>query len=571
MLNAERANPKSGVRRAFEYMVQVSRGHFPACIQVKQAVQRQINDLQSPPDGYHFSQERAEEIIQLIELLPHVKGRWSTADLSLENFQCFILTTVFGWIDDNGYRRFRKAYLRFARKNAKSTVSAGVGIYMLAADGEPGAEIVSAATTRDQARIIYDMAKEMVRREPDLRQALGLEVFGGSTQAGVIKCVKNAGTFLPLSREAGGDKDGGSPHCNLIDEFHAHKTSAMYDVLDTGTGARKQPLTWIVTTAGANKHGPCYEMDKYCESILAGHHDDERFFGIIYQLDDDDEWDDESVWIKANPGLGVCVNLEDLQSKATAAKSSVRLRDSFQTKHLNRWINASQSWMDMVRWSECVVPDEFDWSVFRGQRCWIGLDLSSKKDITAISYLWSLDDKWYTLGKYYMPDAVIHSERMGVVYKEWAEQGHLTLMSGAVIDFETVQSQIIKDASEFRVEGVAIDPWNGQQMMQNLIAEGVPVIEMRPTLGNMSEPMKTLEALVLQKKILHNNNPALSWMMSNVVAKVDDKDNVLPTKDQAENRIDGVAALISALGIGITSMEKPDAGEWYFPQVRSGF
>ncbi|MCA8291952.1 terminase large subunit [Burkholderia vietnamiensis] len=302
------------VDTANQYIDDVLAGRIVACKWVRLACERQRRDLAraemgDPEFPYRFDNDAATRICEFIELLPHTKGRWARTrqSIRLEPWQAFILTTVFGWLHvDSGLRRFRRAYEEVARKNAKSTKSSGIALYLFAADGEPGAEVYSAATTRDQAKIVFDDARAMALREPDMCAALGVEILQHQL------LTDDGSKFLPLSAE-GSTLDGLNVHGGVIDELHAHKTRAVFDVIDSGTGARDQSLLWLITTAGSDLTGICYEQRTHVTKILEGVFVDETFFGIIFTLDDGDDWSDPSVWIKANPNLGVSVFVDDME------------------------------------------------------------------------------------------------------------------------------------------------------------------------------------------------------------------------------------------------------------------
>jgi phage terminase large subunit-like protein len=526
-------------QRALGYAQDVVAGRIVACEFVRAACQRQIDDLERlPARGYGFDEAAANRICAFISALPHIKGEWAKAGrkIELEPWQCFILTTVFGWKRADGTRRFRTAYTEVARKNAKSTLSSGVGLYMLCADGEPGAEVYSAATTRDQAKIVWEDAKRMADKVPELRS------FGVLTHAHAITGPQ-ASSFKPMSSEAG-TADGLNIHCAIIDELHAHPKRDLWEVIETATGARSQPLIWSITTAGSNRAGICYEQRDYASKILKGVHQDETYFGVIYTLDDADDWADESVWIKANPNLGVSVKLDDLQRKASKALQQTSAQPGFLTKHLNVWVNADQAWMDMRRWDACGDKD-LRIEDFRGERCWLGCDLASKVDIAAVGAIFERDSKRYLFRWCWAPEEAIEGSRNSQ-YPGWEREGRLIKTDGATTDFDAIGDKIRELARDYDVRAIAFDPWQALKLMQELQGEGLPVVELRTTTGNLSEPMKQLEADVLNGQVVHEGCPMAAWMVSNVVAHVDHNDNVMPRKERPENKIDLPVAWMSA-------------------------
>jgi phage terminase large subunit-like protein len=534
---------------AEQYVEDVLSGAVPACKWVRLACQRQRDDLGREWE-YHFDRDRASAVCEFIEALPHVKGRYE-ATIKLGPWQVFLLTTVFGWVDAQGFRRFRTVYLELPRKQGKSTLSSGVALYMLAADGEPGAEVYSAATTRDQAKIVFGDAQRMVQRTPAIREGLGVQA-----SAHAVYQADSGSTFKALSRDQDGNLDGLNVHCAIIDELHGHKDRGVWDVIETATGARKQSLIWAITTAGSNRAGICYEQQGYVRKILDGAHDDPTYFGVIYTIDVEDDPFDPAVWAKANPNYGVSVEPDDLARKASKARQMAAAQNNFLTKHLNVWVNADTAWMNMQAWEKCAEPtlDERD---FLGSECVQANDLATKVDIAARCRLHWRDIEgarhYYAFSRYYLPEDAAEDGRNSQ-YSGWAVEGRLTLTDGSVTDFSVIEDDIREDAGRFKMLDVSFDPWQASQIMQRLQADGLPVTEYRQTVQNLSEPMKELEALVLQGRFHFDGDPVLTWMVSNVVCHVDAKENIYPRKERPENKIDGAVALICALG-RVTQMD----------------
>ncbi len=530
-----------------QYAKDVVAGRIPAGRFVKAACKRQIDDLKrwkGKAAPFRFDKAKAEKVCRFIELLPHIKGPLAGQMIVLGAWQIFILTTTFGWVKPDGTRRFRRVYIEVPRGNGKSALSSGLGLYMLCADGEGGAEVYSFATTRDQAKIVFGDAQNMARRTPGLKAHFGVEV-----NAHNINVLRTASKFEALSAE-GSTLDGLNTHFACVDELHAHKTRAVYDVVETSIGKRAQSLLWVITTAGSNRAGICYEVRSFVTKVLAGVAKDESQFGIVYGLDEGDDWTTEEALIKANPNWGISVMPEvllPLQAKAMTMPSAA---NNFKTKHLNEWVNADTAWMDMKAWEACADP-ALDPEQFTGEPAWVALDLASKVDIAAkVSlHVREIDGKqhFFCFGKYYLPrDTVDRGENSQ--YQGWEHMGLLTVTDGAVIDFGVIEDDLLADCSRFEVREVPYDPFQATQLSTRMAAQGVPMVEMRPTVLNFSEPMKQLEALVLQGRLHHNGDPVLTWMMSNVVAHMDVKDNIYPRKERPENKIDGVVALIMALG-----------------------
>lgn len=538
---------------ATEYARQVINGEIPACLYVRQACSRQLRDLERAAAGdwcWHYDIELASRICRFIELLPHVKGDWARARklITLEPWQIFELTTVFGWVDANGLRRFKTSYEEVPRKNAKSTKTSGVGLYMLAADGEEGAEVYSAATTRDQAKIVWQDAKRMAERSPGLQRRFGVE-----TSAHSIYVEQTGSAFKPLSRDQGGNLDGLNVSAALVDELHAHKTREILDVLETGTGARSQPLLWLITTSGFNRSGICYELRSYAIKVLSGAVEDDEFFAIIFTVDDEDLEDigrllnDPELWRKANPNWGVSVNPDDIARKARKAREMAAAQNNFLTKHLNVWVNADTAWMDMAAWDRCAdvslkIED------FTGEYCAGAADLASKIDIASVAYVFERSGHYYAFVRNYLNEDAIEDGRNSQ-YEGWANQGRLIATPGNVTDYGLIEDDIRDDARQFRIDELGFDPWQAEHLRQRLADDGLNTVEFRQTVANMSEPMKTLQALVLEGRFHHNGDPVLTWMVSNVVCHCDAKDNIYPRKEFPENKIDGVIAVIMALAL----------------------
>lgn len=540
----------SPLDRANAYIEGVLDGTVSACKWVKLACERQKRDLKDANLGFMFDEDKANRVVKFCEALPHIKGsQYAGKKLKMGGWQCFILTTVFGWVNANGTRRFKTAYIEVPRKNGKSTMSAPVALYMLSADGEPGAEVYSAATTRDQAKIVWADAKHMVDRSPGLRSHLSVE-----TSAHSIFIGKTASAFKALSKDNNGNLDGLNIHGAIIDELHGHPNRALWDVIETGTGARAQPLIWAITTAGSNRAGICYEQQSYVRKILDGVHDDPTYFGIIYTIDEGDDPFDPAVWAKANPNYGISVSPEDLARKALKAQQMAAAQNNFMTKHLNVWVNADTAWMNMQNWEKAADPT-LDESDFNGEDCIISCDLATKIDVAAkMKLFWrDIDGKrhYYAFGKYYLPEEAADDGRNSY-YRGWATEGRLVLTDGSVTDHSVIEDDIRFDARKYNVVNAGFDPWQASSMMQRLQQDGLPVLEYRQTVQNMSEPMKELEALVLQGRFHFDGDPVLTWMISNVVAHIDAKENIYPRKERPENKIDGAVALIAAVGMAIS-------------------
>lgn len=508
------------------------------------ACERQLKDLQRKRFKYRFDEARAARICKFIELLPHTKGEWAGRLIELEPWQIFILTTVFGWVDTQERRRYKVTYLEIPRKNAKSTLSSGVGLYMLAADGEGGAEVYSAATTKDQAKIVWQDAQGMAKKSKGLQARFGVRTAAHSIYT------EEGSKFLALARDQGGTLDGLNVHCGIIDELHAHKTRDVVEVIDTATGARSQPLLWQITTAGTNLAGICYETRGYTAKVLEGRFTDHRHFGIIYTIDADDDWAHPSSWQKANPNWGISVGVEDMTRKGTTAVNVAGKRSGFKTKHLNVWVHAKEAWMDMEKWGQCAAPN-LRLEQFAGEECVAAVDLAKKFDVAALVLLFKRDEQYFLFPFFWLPEETVQGEDNSQ-YVGWAADGYLHLTPGNVTDQNFIQEKIRQLARQHPLRSMAYDGWQALKFATELADEGLNVHEYAMQVRTMSEPMKTLHALVLQGKITHPDNPMMNWMMSNVVAKEDAKENIFPRKEQPQNKIDGPVAAIMAVGEWLT-------------------
>lgn len=569
---------------AEEYARAVVAGEILACKWTRLACKRHIEDRKRERRRefrWRFDAAKAERVCRFIELLPHTKGKWAVTQpgrpgsnlIHLEPWQVFFLCAVFGWVNrETGRRRFRRVYLCVPRKNGKSIIAGGIGLYMFAADGEYGAEVYSGATSEKQAWEVFRPARLMAERTPEM-----CEAFGVGVHAKNLHIHHNGSRFEPVIGKPG---DGASPSCAIVDEYHEHQTDELYDTMLTGMGARDQPMMLVITTAGSDIAGPCSALQSDVQKVLEGKIEDDELFGIIYTVDERDDWTSEEALRKANPNYGISVGADYLQSRQQEATRSSRKQNVFKTKHLNIWVHARDPWMNMEEWerraASSLSPDQF-----RGARCWMAMDLSSKLDIAATIRLFWRDEgedscrrcngdgeveaeggsiacvrcagtgtiprRNYTMfGRYYLPEErAMEPEKQH--YQEWVHQGHLIPTAGNVIDYERIKDDILEDAREVEVAGLCFDPWNAMATALELQAEGLNVVEVPQTVRHLSEPMKEIESLVLAGRFHHAGDPVFNWMMSNVTAKEDAKGNLFPRKENKESKIDGPAALITAM------------------------
>lgn len=567
-----------------KYCLDVLSGKIPACIWTKAACRRHLDDLERAKSDdwpYTWNEEKAARAVKFTELMPHTKGRWAVAKLKLvlEPWQKFIIASVFGWVHkDTGWRRFKTVYIEVPRKNGKTTILAPPALYCLCADGEEGAEVYSAATTRDQAKIVFNIAKRMVEKSPGLQQR-----FGVATSAHAIFQQSSDSTFKALSSE-GHTFDGFNVSFAAIDELHAHPSREIYDVLETGTGSRTQPLLWSITTAGSNRAGICYEVRSYLikllNATLSAHnglgydvkgdsHTDDTFFGIIYTIDEGDDPFSELSWRKANPNYGISVNPEQLTRMAAKAAKMPSAMSNFLTKHLNVWVNADFAWMNMLAWDRCADPT-LDQDAFIKNDMFIGIDLASKTDLASKVKVFTrkeptkdpktgevvLKTHYYAFCDIYLPETVAEEEG-NEHYAGWAQDDWIYLMPGSTIDQDEIEMEIKNDRKKFRVKEIAYDPWQMAQMAGRLEKEKAPIVEFKQTASNYTEVMKECEKLVIEGRLHHDGNPVLAWCMSNVVAHKSgrNKEYMQPTKEKEDKKIDVAVALLMALSRAILASE----------------
>ena len=539
------------VNAANKYARDVVSGRIDACKEVKQACKRHLDDLKKSETRafkYKFCRDTAEQVCGFVQLLPHTKGKWARERerIKLEPWQKFIFSCVFGWLHKKtGYRRFTEAYCEIPRKNGKSVIAAGVGLYMLCADGEFGAEVYCGATTEKQAWEVFRPAKLMLEKTPELTSFAGIEIMAKN-----ISIPADGSRFEPLIGNPG---DGSSPSCAIIDEFHEHDAPDQYETMLTGMGAREQALMFIITTSGFNLAGPCYDKRRQVQQMLDGVMPNEEMFGIIYGIDVGDDWQDPAVLKKANPNFGVSVGADYLLKQQRDAIRYPSRTNAFLTKHLNVWVSARSTWLNMADWHKCG-DIQLQLEQFYGKSCWLAVDLASKTDICSLGFLFkdtleSGRTRWTYFTRSYLPEGALQrAANNRAAYETWVNSGHLTLMDGDEIDFNQIREDIKDLAAVLDITELPYDPWRATQLAHQLMSDGANVVEFRNTVQNMSPAMREWEAAITSGRFRHNADPVLTWMASNVVAKVDAKDNLYPRKERAENKIDGIIAGLMAMG-----------------------
>ena len=525
------------------------------------ACKRHRNDLQrskSDPDfDYRLDPARANHICFFIETMPHVKGKLAKigADgtrprLIMEPWQVFATVSLFGWVDAEGVRRFVYAYIEIAKKNGKSTWAAAIALYMAFVDGEAGAEVYAAATGYDQAKIVWQDAKMMVEYSPAFR-----ERFGVSTTQYLIKAEHNNSIFKPLSSDKGGTKDGLNVHFAVEDELHAHKDSSMYDIIADGIASREQPMILAITTAGNDRTGVCYRERTTVYNMLHGKIQLERYFGLIFCLDEKDKWDDPKNWGKANPSLGAALSMSYLLDKAEKVKETPSMEPLFRQKSLNQWVGAVNGWLQRATWQ--AARYDIAEKAFAGVACFGGLDLASRLDLAGWCKLyprlgndgrvhWHVFSRQYINSKVVESSKAINGEKRPDVYHEWAAQGWLTVTTGNSTDFDEIERDILDSHIESKFYEIGYDQHNGHQLAQHLIDADISLVEIPQVWKYASPAMKWLEALLADGRLHHNGDPVLEWCVLNVVVKPDNNQNIFPLKASPAQKIDAAVALINA-------------------------
>lgn len=523
------------------------------------AAERHLRDLEraarEPEWGFYFDEAAAQWAIDFFpQLLKHYKGEWAGKPIVLEPWQEFIVGSLWGWRrHSDGTRRFRVAYVEVPRKNGKSTLAAGIGILLAFFDDEPGAEVYAAATKRDQAKIVWGDAKQMVLASPNIRRRVNILALN-------LHDPLTSSKFEPLSADYD-SMDGLNISGAIVDELHAHKTRGMWDVIETATGARREPLTLAITTAGFERQSVCYEQHDYGTKILERVFDDETFFVYIASIDENDDWTDPRAWAKANPNLGVSVKLDDLERKCEKAKQVLSEQNAFLRLHLDVWTEQESRWLSVEKWdenepvaaNEAVALRERRIEELRGRVCFGAIDLSSTTDLTS-ALLWFPDpddEGGIALLWNWVPAENVQQRvrRDRVPYDLWIRQGFVTATEGNVVDYDAVRT-FFRDFAGLRyeVKEIAIDRWNSTQLQTQLMADGFTVVPVGQGFASMTAPTKEVEKLVLSLKVRHGGDPVLRWAASNVVVETDAAGNLKPSKAKATERIDPMVTLIMVVG-----------------------
>ena len=506
---------------------------------------------QDTSDDYWFDDDAAEDAAQFFPLmLRHVKGAIARQDggFRLEPWQDELVRTIFGWKHrGSNLRKYRTVYVEVPRKNGKTTMAAGLLLYMLLVDKEPGREIYSAASTREQAGLVYEIAEQMVLANPILSSR--------------VKCLKSRkrmvlsdGYYQACSSE-GGAIHGTSPHCVVFDELHLQKDKVLWEAFHTGLGARDQPLTVAITTAGHDRSTVCWEQHQYAKGVANGYIIDPTFLPVLFCAEADDDWTDEKIWHKANPCLGVALKLDYLRREFKTAVEIPSQENSFRRLHLNQWTEQETRIIPMAQWDDC--QQDYTAESYHGRACYAGLDLSSTRDVTAFVLVFPEDDGGCSvLPHFWIPEQNIDT-RTGQdqrLVRNFASQGHVEMTDGNEVDVLYLADRIYEICQDYDVQYIGFDPWNAAGVTQLVKERGIPdhvLVKMSQTFGTYNEPFKKLLSWLGNGKFRHNGNHVLRWMAGNVAHKEDPSGNIRPDKGKSADKIDGIAATLMGIALQI--------------------
>ena len=557
---ARTRKPKAPLCAVEAYARAVVAGTVVAGRLVQLACRRHLDDLvHGKARGLVWDGAAARHAIEFFGHLRHSTGEWANHPFDLQPWQAFVIGALFGWKRADGLRRFRTAYVEVARKNGKSVMLAGTALYALVADGEPGSHVYAAATTRDQARIVFGEAERMVEASPPLRARVTRTVNN-------LAVLTTSSWFRPLSADAS-KMDGLNVHFAAVDEVHEHPNPEIVQKLNTATGARRQPLIFEITTAGHDRHSVCWQHHEFSVKALEGSipaESTDSWFAYIATIDPGDDWTDPAVWIKANPSLSVTVKVEDLKRQVDEAREMPAQQNAIRRLRLNEWTEQVTRWLDMDVWDEggpprgtspAAVKTEMDAMAERlaGQPCYGGLDLARVNDLSAFVLLFppnGAGDRWTTLCRFWVPeeDILRRARRDRVPYDLWRDQGWLVATPGNTTDFAFIEQEILDLAGTYDLREIAFDRTFAGEIVQNLQDEGLTLVEFGQGFLSMAAPTAELERLSVSRALWHGGHPVLRWNASNVAVRQDPAGNIKPDKERSTERIDGISALINALG-----------------------
>lgn len=532
------------MQRAFDYAQKVSSGEIPAGLHIRNAVKRFNKDLER--DDLVLREDEVNRVIDFFKHLKHSTGRHANKPFILEDWQVFIVTNIYGfYYKGTAQRRFNNAYIEIARKNGKTAFSSGLALYHLIADLEPNAEVLLSANSKDQAKIAYSITKMFAKKlDPDgrLLRTFRADIFFDSTDS-ILKVLA-----------ADADKlDGYNCSFGLVDEYHSAPTPKVRDVIRSSQGMRDNPLLVTITTAGFDKSLPCYELRTVSTEIASGAKEDDNTFAAIFSMDEDDDWQDEKNWVKANPNIDITVNRDFLRKQVTQAVNSPSDEVGVRTKNFNEWMDSDTTW----------IPDdillqsigEVDITHFKDQDCCIGVDLASVQDLTAVAYHFTEEDVHYFKLDYYLPADSLLSRKDKELYKEWKRIGALKITSGNVTDYDYITKDILEVDEQTDITKVYYDKYNSTQWAIQATDEGLPLEPYSQSIGNFNAPTRELERLILSGKVVFDNNPITRFCFRNVELKLDHNGNCKPNKGLEKKKIDGVIAIIQALAVHLENSD----------------
>ncbi len=501
---------------------------------------------------YYFDPAAARRVTNFFEKhVKHTKGAFAGKPFKLERWQRTPTRRFFGWKRrSDGTRKYRSMFVFIPRKMGKSTWGAGFGEYLLHADGETGAEIVSAAADTEQANVIFAIAKDMNDADIILRNR------GKSFRKSLV--VHQTGSVWKVISSDANTKHGANLHGILFDELHAQKTRDLYDVLKTSTGARRQPVMIMMTTAGFDRESICYEVYDYAKKVRDGLIDDPSFMPVIYEADLKDDWRLEETWKKANPNYGISVQKSYFEEQVREARNKPTYENTFKRLHLNIWTESDERALDMIKWRDCGNT-QIELESLAGKPCFMGLDLSSVNDLAAIALIFRVDDTWVPVMRFFCPQKTLQkkmeAKRGSVPYDMWVKQGHLIATPGGRIDYDAIRAEINALYNVYDIREIAVDPWNAHQLSGQLEKEdGFTVVHVRQGVFTLNAPTKEFIAAVAEEKFAHGNQPVLTWNAGNLSTAQDSKGNLTPCKKSSKDKIDGCVAIITALSRALVAL-----------------
>lgn len=535
-----------------KYAEQVVSGKIVACVYVIGACKRYLKDIENEEAYFWMDWEAAEKYLRCVQRFSHVIGNWPTENIVYEPWQCWVWMNIIGFkVKETGFRRFRIAHIEIARGNAKSAQASQAALYFLALDNPNGNQISTVATKKDQARIVLDSSRAMARKSRSYLRVTGVKV-----QAHTIVHTKSNSVIRAMASDSSG-LDGLNDILAILDELHAMKRD-VFEVIYSGMSKRKDSLTLCITTAGEDVHSVGFSQSAYSKQVAKGDVTDDQCFAVVYTLDENDQWDDEKVWIKANPNLGVSVDIDTLRAKVEKAKVTPADIPNIKIKHMDQWIAEAKAFFDQTSWDKCADPT-LKIEDFYGEEGRLGLDLASHIDIASLGVVFRKKGIFYIFDKSYLPEETVRTTR-NTLYAYCVAKGYLTATKGAAINYEFIQEQMEELAKVVRVKECLYDAWNATETAQRLSGK-IEMVKVGMNVANFSEPMKKLDGAIRKGLVRHNGSPLLRWCLGNVVAKADHNDNVFPRKSHEKLKIDPIVAILMAIAGWVNDQEEESVYE----------